>query len=138
MLFINGLTVRYDGYGIANPRNTSVPNTLPVSLKRDVPFTWQADAGVTGTSDILVVDLAPLVASPPSYAYAVVDLGNGTSTRFVVPHGPAQQLFDTLFEPAPQVDLPTWDLPTRPARGFDYVWNNADYTHLFLSFTPTP
>jgi hypothetical protein len=138
MLFINGLTVRYDGYGIANPRNTDVPNTLPVRLTRSTPFTWLADGGITGTSDIIVVDLAPLVADPPSYAYAVVDIGDGTSTRFVVPRATAQQLFDTLYEPAPQVVLPTVDLPERPEVGIDYVWNDADYSHLFLLFSPTP
>ena len=137
-LLINSLTVRYDGYGITNPRRTNVANTLPVRLTREAPFTWRADGGLTGTSDIIVVDLAPLIADSPSYAYAVVDIGDGTSTRFVVPRDTAQQLFDTLYEPAPQVALPTFVLPERPEIGLDYVWNNSNYSNLFLLFTPAP
>jgi hypothetical protein len=137
-LFISGMTVRYDGYGIANPRNTNVPNTLPVRLTRDQPFTWQADAGMTGTSDIMVVDLAPLLAQPAAYAYAVVDRGDGVAARFVLPRDTAQQLFDTLYEPAPDVALPTFALPIRPDIGVEWVWNNADYSHLFTKFSPAP
>lgn len=137
-LFINALGARYDGYGVSNPSQPDVPNTLPVVLSRDVPFGWRSDMGATGTSDVLLVDLAPLIADTPSYAYAVVETGDGTTQRFVVPHGTADQLFRKLYAPVPQVQLPDWTLPDRPDVGQIYLWDNAFYDNLFLLITPTP
>ena len=137
-LFINALAARYDGYGIANPADPDVPNTLPVLLSRSTPFAWRSDTGATGTSSRLLVDLAPLIADTPSYAYAVVETGDGTTQRFVVSHATARQLFDTLFEPVPQVDLPEWSLPDKPEVGQVYLWNNAFYDNLFVRLSPAP
>jgi hypothetical protein len=137
-LFINALAARYDGYGIANPADPNVPNTLPVLLSRVAPFTWRSDTGATGSSTLLLVDLAPLIADTPSYAYAVVETGDGTTQRFVVSHATAQQLFDTLYEPVPQVELPDWSLPDKPAIDQTYLWNNAVYDNLFVFITPAP
>jgi hypothetical protein len=137
-LFINALGARYDGYGVSNPGQPDVPNTLPVVLSRDVAFNWRSDTGATGTSDVLLVDLAPLIADAPSYAYAVVETGDGTTQRFVVPHGTADQLFKKLYAPVPQVTLPEWDLPDKADIGQVYLWNNAFYDNLFLFITPTP
>jgi hypothetical protein len=137
-LFINALGARYDGYGVANPAQPDVPNTLPVVLSRDVAFNWRSDTGATGTTDVLLVDLAPLIADTPSYAYAVVETGDGTTQRFVVPHGTADQLFKKLYAPVPQVDLPDWTLPDKADIAQTYFWNNAFYDNLFLFITPTP
>ena len=137
-LFINALAGRYDGYGIANPANPNVPKTLPVVLRRDTPFTWRSDTGATGLSRLLLVDLAPLVADSPSWAYAVVETGDGTTQRFVVAHATARQLFDTLYEPAPQVELPGWTLPDKPDISQVYVWNNAFYDNIIAQAPSAP
>ena len=138
-LFINALAGRYDGYGVANPANPDVPNTLPVVLRRDTPFNWRSDTGASGTSKLLLVDLAPLVADTPSWAYAVVETGDGTTQRFVVAHAIARQVFETLYEPTPQVELPDWTLPDKPDISQVYVWNNAFYDDLFAQVaSPAP
>jgi hypothetical protein len=128
----------YQGYGVVDPSDPDVPNTLPVVLSRDMAFSWDAATGDTGQTTVLVVDLAPLMADPASFAYGVVDSTDGTTFRFVVPNDTAKLLFDTLYEPAPEVTLPPIVGPVLPDPSQVYFWNNADYSHLFIRATPTP
>jgi hypothetical protein len=104
----------FGGRGITNPNNTAVEDTLPVVMTRDVPFTWLAQDGTaTDETDRLVVDLAPLIAAEPGFAYAVVNTKSGLPRRFVLPDPLARQLLEILYEPNPiMVDpLPDRTLP---------------------------
>jgi hypothetical protein len=91
----------FGGGGIVNPQNTNVPQSLPVVMSRDVPFPFIAqDGAVTDQTDKIVIDLAPLLASPPSFAYAVVDSSAGPR-RFVLPDPLARQLLAILYDENP-------------------------------------
>jgi hypothetical protein len=91
----------FGGVGIVNPQNINVPQTLPIVMSRDVPFPFIAqDGAVTDQTDRIVIDLAPLLATPPSFAYAVVDSSAGPR-RFVLPDPLARQLLNILYDPNP-------------------------------------
>jgi hypothetical protein len=91
----------FGGAGIVSPQNTNVAQTLPVVMSRDVPFPFIAqDGALTDQTDRIVIDLAPLLASPPSFAYAVVDSSAGPR-RFVLPDELAKQLLNVLYNPNP-------------------------------------
>ncbi|HET9346763.1 MAG TPA: hypothetical protein VFO05_13800 [Candidatus Limnocylindrales bacterium] len=103
----------FGGRGIVNPDNTAVAQTLPVIMSRDVPFPFIAQEGsVTDQTDKIVIDLAPLLATEPAFAYAVVDSSAGPR-RFVLPDQLARQLLETLYDPNPvMVDpMPTRTIP---------------------------
>jgi hypothetical protein len=92
----------FGGRGITNPNNTAVEDTLPIVMTRDVPFRWVAQAGTaTDETDRIVVDLAPLIADSPGFAYAVVGTASGLPRRFVLPDPLARQLLETLYDPNP-------------------------------------
>jgi hypothetical protein len=96
-----GMQGPYGGGGIVNPLNTDVPQTLPVIMSRDVAFPFIAQEGaVQDQTDRIVIDLAPLLATPPSFAYAVVDSSAGPR-RFVLPDPLARQLLGILYVPNP-------------------------------------
>jgi hypothetical protein len=91
----------FGGGGIVNPLNTDVPQTLPVVMSRDVAFPFIAqDGAVQDQTERIVIDLAPLLATPPSFAYAVVDSSAGPR-RFVLPDPLARQLLAILYVPNP-------------------------------------
>jgi hypothetical protein len=91
----------FGGGGIVSPVNTDVPQTLPIVMSRDVPFPFIAqDGAVQDQTDRIVIDLAPLLATPPSFAYAVVDSSAGPR-RFVLPDPLARQLLGILYVPNP-------------------------------------
>jgi hypothetical protein len=97
----------FGGRGITTPDDVAVQNTLPIVMTRDVPFAWLAQAGaVTDQTSKVAIDLAPLIAMTPGFAYAVVDSAAGPR-RFVLPDELARQLLDTLYQLNPQmVDPP--------------------------------
>ncbi len=79
----------FGGRGIVNPDDVAVPNTLPLAMERDVPFDWLAQEGATkDLTSKVVLDLAPLMAIEPGFAYAVVESGPGATP--VRPPGPAR------------------------------------------------
>jgi hypothetical protein len=125
----------YGGRGIVNPDNTAVAQTLPVIMSRDQPFPFIAQEGsVTDQTDKIVIDLAPLLATTPSFAYAVVDSSAGPR-RFVLPDQLARQLLETLYDPNPAMVDPM------PDRTIPPVFLNYDPGVLqwdFVFSTPPP
>lgn len=88
----------YTGMGIVSTRTLTTPNTLPLVMAAEREFPWrQAGAGETGVTTTAVVDLGPLLASPPAYPYVVVTTPDGLPHRFVVDSGLARQLFDRIY-----------------------------------------
>ena len=125
----------YGGRGIVSTANLNAPNTLPIQMFRDVPFAWLAQNGsATDVTDRIVLDLAPLLASPPGFAYAVVDSAAGPR-RFVLPDELARQLLETLYEPNPVMVDP---LPTRTRPPFDVVFDPGELFYPFLLSSPSP
>jgi hypothetical protein len=107
--------------------------TLPVLLRRDVGFAWIAQGDVTDTTSRVAIDLAPLVANPAGFAYAVVDSSLGTR-RFVLPDDLARQLLETIYDPNPVMVDP---LPFRTFPPFFETFVQPDLNWAFL-FTPPP
>lgn len=100
----------FAGRGIVTPSDVAVANTLPLVMTRDVPFDWLAQEGaVKDQTARVAIDLAPLIAMSPGFAYAVVDSAAGPR-RFVLPDELARQLLETLYEINPQMVDP---IPTR-------------------------
>ena len=63
-----------------------------------------------------MIDLAPLLASPAAFAYAVVDSAAGPR-RFVLPDQLARQLLETLYDPTPGMVEPMPDRTIPPFFG---------------------
>ena len=130
LAMVNELQNPYTGQGIVSTQSLSVPNTLPLVMSADRDFNWaQAGAGEKGTTQSVVVDLGPLLATPPTVAYAVVTTPDGIPHRFVIDAGLAKQLFDSLYQLPPAMSIapatpppggvitdpifaqPFWDIP---------------------------
>jgi hypothetical protein len=126
----------FGGGGIVNPQNTSVAKTLPIVMSRDVPFAFIAQDGqLQDQTDRIVIDLAPLLATPPSFAYAVVDSAAGPR-RFVLPDALARQLLNILYDPNPSmVASPE---PGRTIPPFFTPFNPGDLVFQFQFSTPAP
>jgi hypothetical protein len=125
----------FGGRGIVSPQNTNVPQTLPVVMSRDVPFPFIAqDGAVTDQTDRIVIDLAPLLATTPAFAYAVVDSSAGPR-RFVLPDQLARQLLETLYTPNPDMVDP---MPTRTIPPFFVNFDPGDLQYDFEFTRPTP
>ena len=125
----------YGGRGIVSPTDTSVAQTLPVIMSRDVAFPFVAqDGAVTDQTPTIVIDLAPLLASPPGFAYAVVDSSVGPR-RFVLPDQLARQLLDILYTPNPDMVNP---MPSRSIPPFFVNFDPGDLQFNFQFSTPSP
>lgn len=125
----------FGGRGIVSPQDTAVANTLPVVMTRDVPFPFIAqDGGVTDQTDRIVIDLAPLLATEPAFAYAVVDSSAGPR-RFVLPDQLARQLLETLYTPNPIMVDP---MPTRTIPPFFVNYDPGILQYNFEFTRPTP
>lgn len=125
----------FGGPGIVNPNDVAIAETLPIVMSRDVPFDWLAQEGAaTDKTSLVVIDLAPLLAIEPGFAYAVVDSSSGPR-RFVLPDGLARQLLDTLYElnPAMVDPGPTRSLPPTSVR-----WDQPLLDYRFEFASPTP
>lgn len=125
----------FAGRGIVNPNDVAIQNTLPIVMQRDVPFVWLAEAGAsTDQTSKVAIDLAPLIATTPGFAYAVVDSVQGPR-RFVLPDELARQLLETLYVLNPQmVDQP-------PLRSFPPFFTPFDPGELQFNFqfvSPAP
>jgi hypothetical protein len=125
----------YGGRGIVNVDNVAVAQTLPVVMSRDVPFPFIAqDGAARDETDKIVIDLAPLLATTPAFAYAVVNSSDGPR-RFVLPDQLARQLLETLYDPNPVMVDPM------PDRSLPPVFFNYDPGVLNFDFefsTPAP
>ena len=125
----------FGGRGIVSPQDTAVAQTLPVILSRDVPFPFVAqDGAVTDQTPEIVIDLAPLLANPPGFAYAVVDSSVGPR-RFVLPDQLARQLLEILYTPNPNMVEP---MPSRSIPPFFVNFDPGDLVFDFQFSTPTP
>ena len=127
----------FGGRGIVSPDNLAVPNTntLPIVMSRDQPFPWLAQEGsATDQTDRIVIDLAPLLASPAAFAYAVVDSAAGPR-RFVLPDQLARQLLETLYDPTPGMVEP---MPDRTIPPFFQVYDPGDLNWQFLIASQNP
>jgi hypothetical protein len=132
----NQFGAQYDGAGIVSTTNTrpstGIP-TVPITLARDVPFDWLAQGGtVTDQSSRAVIDLAPLVATPPGFAYVVVDSTTGPR-RFVVSDGLARQLLSLLYEENPAMVDPA---PSRTVPPFGEILVQDNISWNFLVSPP--
>jgi hypothetical protein len=126
----------FGGRGIVSTENTLVENSLPVVMTRDVPFPWVAGGGsVTDQTPTIVIDLAPLIATPPGFAYAVVDSAAGPR-RFVLPDELARQLLETLYTPNPDM-VPPIELRTPPPDTLVYDPGVLQFP-IFVLNTPAP
>jgi hypothetical protein len=103
---------QYNGAGILQTTNLGVPNALPLVMTSDVDMPWASQAGQNGTTRTLVVDLGPLLASPPAFPYAIVRGSDGIDHRFVLDSSLAQQLFNNVYALAP--GMPTIAPATAP------------------------
>lgn len=125
----------FGGRGIVSPDNVSVENTLPIVMSRDAPFDWLAQGGtVTDKTSRVVIDLAPLIAVTPDFAYAVVDSSFGPR-RFVLPDELARQLLEILYVPNPIMVDP---LPTRTIPPFIKTYDPGFLDFPFLFASPAP
>ena len=85
LAMVNELQNPYTGQGIVSTGSLSVPNTLPLVMSADRDFNWaQAGGGEKGTTKTVVLDLGPLLATPPTVAYAIVTTPDGIPHRFVI------------------------------------------------------
>jgi hypothetical protein len=104
-------------------------------MSRDIPFPFIAqDGAARDETDKIVIDLAPLLATTPAFAYAVVDSSDGPR-RFVLPDQLARQLLETLYDPNPVMVDPM------PDRSLPPVFFNYDPGVLSFDFefsTPAP
>ena len=125
----------FGGRGIVNPDDVAVPNTLPIAMERDVPFDWLAQEGAAkDLTSKVVLDLAPLMAIEPGFAYAVVDSVQGPR-RFVLPDQLARQLLETLYTVNPQMIDP---IPTRSFPPLDVIYDPGDLEFRFEFASPAP
>lgn len=125
----------YGGRGIVNPDDVDQPQTLPVIMSRNVPFPFVAqDGALTDQTDTIVIDLAPLLATEPAFAYAVVDASTGPR-RFVLPDQLARQLLEVLYDPNPAMVDP---MPTRTIPPFFVNYDPGDLVFDFEFSTPAP
>lgn len=131
----------YSGAGIPSTRLLTTPNTLPVVLAAGRDFPWrQLGAGEQGATATAVIDLGPLLASPPGYVYAVVDTADESETRrFVVDASFAKQLFDLLYQ-LPAEMGPVVAATPPPGMGLtDQIFvNSIDWNALWVLQSPTP
>ena len=131
----------YSGAGIASTRVLSAPNTLPVVLTAGRDFPWrQLGAGEAGATETAVIDLGPLLASPPGYVYAVVDTADGQETRrFVVDAAFARQLFDVLYQLPSEMGPVVAATPPPGMSIRDQVFvNSIDWNVLWVLASPNP
>lgn len=125
----------FGGRGIVTPDNVAVPNTLPLAMSRDVPFDWLAQEGAAkDQTSKVVIDLAPLIAVEPGFAYAVVDSASGPR-RFVLPDQLARQLLETLYTINPQMIDP---IPERSFPPLDLVYDPGELVFRFEFSSPAP
>jgi hypothetical protein len=82
----------------------------------------------------MVIDLAPLIASPAGFAYAVVESAAGPR-RFVLPDQLARQLLETLYDPNPVMVDP---MPTRTLPPYTTVYDPGLLIFPFVFAAPTP
>lgn len=125
----------FGGSGIVNPNDVAIAETLPIVMSRDVPFDWLAQEGTaTDKTSLVVIDLAPLLAIEPGFAYAVVDSSIGPR-RFVLPDQLARQLLERLYtiNPAMADPGPTRSLPPTSDR-----WDQPLLDYRFEFASPTP
>jgi hypothetical protein len=130
-----GLGGPFGGRGIVSPDDVAVANTLPIIMSRDVPFPWEAQAGAAkDQTSKVVIDLAPLVAMEPGFAYAVVDSAAGPR-RFVLPDELARQLLEGLYDLNPVMIDP---VPTRSFPPFFEVYDPGVLEFRFEFASPAP
>ncbi len=125
----------FGGRGIVTPEDVAVENTLPLVMSRDVPFDWLAENGALKDSTSKVaLDLAPLIATTPGFAYAVVDSASGPR-RFVMPDELARQLLETLYTLNPQMIDP---VPVRSFPPFETAFDHGILDYNFQFASPAP
>jgi len=130
----------YSGAGIVSTRILSASNTLPIVLAADRDFPWrQLGAGEQGATETAVIDLGPLLASPPGYVYAVVDTADGQETRrFVVDAAFAKQLFDLLYELPSEMGPVVAATPSVGSIRDQVVVDSINWNVLWVLQSPTP
>lgn len=131
----------YSGAGIPSTSLVTAPNTLPVILAAGRDFPWrQLGAGEQGATETAVIDLGPLLASPPGYVYAVVDTADGQETRrFVVDAAFAKQLFDLLYQLPPEMGPVAAATPPAGMSIGDKVFvDSINWNVLWVLQSPTP
>ncbi len=125
----------FGGRGIVTPDDVAIANTLPLVMSRDVPFDWLAQDGtVKDQTSKVAIDLAPLIATTPGFAYAVVDSAAGPR-RFVLPDELARQLLETLYDLNPQMIDP---IPVRSFPPFVTPFDNGVLQFNFQFVSPAP
>jgi hypothetical protein len=125
----------FGGRGIVSPDDIAVANTLPIVMTRDVPFDWLAQEGAaTDRTSRVVIDLAPLIAMEPGFAYAVVESAAGPR-RFVLPDELARQLLETLYVPNTGMVDP---VPERTIPPFFEAYDPGILEFRFDFATPAP
>jgi hypothetical protein len=125
----------YGGRGIVSTENLAAADTLPIVMSRDQPFPWLAQEGaVTDQTSRVVIDLAPLLATSPGFAYAVVESAAGPR-RFVLPDQLARQLLETLYDPNPVMVNP---MPERTLPPFFVQYDPGLLDWQFQFVTPAP
>ncbi len=126
----------YDGGGLFSAQDIA-PETLPVVGTWKGPFRYKAVGGtLQGTTSKIAIDLAPLLASTPGSAYAVVeDSSDGQTHRYVIPGGVAMALKELLYEVPPEMEPDATPAPD-PGPG-DVVRNpNLDYRFNWYKIRP--
>jgi hypothetical protein len=125
----------FGGRGIVSTENLAAADTLPIVMSRDQPFPWLAQEGaVTDQTSRVVIDLAPLLATSPGFAYAVVESAAGPR-RFVLPDQLARQLLETLYDPNPVMVNP---MPERTLPPFFVQYDPGLLDWQFQFVTPSP
>jgi hypothetical protein len=130
----------YSGAGIVSTRILGTANTLPVVLAAGRDFPWrQLGAGEQGATETAVIDLGPLLASPPGYVYAVVDTADGQETRrFVVDAAFAKQLFDLLYQLPPEMGPVVAATPSVGSIRDQVFVDSINWNVLWVLSSPTP
>jgi hypothetical protein len=132
---VTSLGGTFGGPGIVNPNDVAIAETLPIVMSRDVPFVWRAqDGAATDATSLVAIDLAPLLAIEPGFAYAVVESSIGPR-RYVLPDGLARQLLETLYTLNPAMVDPG---PTRSLPPTSEKWNQPKLDYPFEFTSPTP
>lgn len=127
----------YDGGGLFSADDLA-PETLPVVGTWQGPFRYKAVGGsLQGTTSKVAIDLAPLLAPTPGFAYAVVeDSSDGQTHRYVIPGAVALALKDLLYEVPPAME-PDATPPPDPCLRCQ-VLNEGVFTQKFVKVTPSP
>jgi hypothetical protein len=127
----------YDGGGLFSADDLA-PETLPVVGTWQGPFRYKAVGGsLQGTTSKVAIDLAPLLAPTPGFAYAVVeDSSDGQTHRYVIPGAVALALKDLLYEVPPEME-PDATPPPDPCLRCE-VLNEGVFTQRFVKVTPSP